>query len=182
MERNIPVLSVGPIPLLSFNSPLTQLLELLRKKHVPHTRPPSFYDCVLNVAWYLTPRQPQRSHQGKTQSANSQVTVPCTSVPLAEFMYLTCMPGESYPQWLRSLLLCLCNIFRVLINSLVCWFCARALGLALFQRAWFTVDNIAPHPGKGLRGKWSWMNWEGKYLISRIDTGSMRSYIWPAPD
>ena len=35
-------------------------------------------------------------------------------VPLVEFIYLvfTCMPGESYHRQLRSLLLCLCDIFR----------------------------------------------------------------------
>ena len=43
-------------------------------------------------------------------------------VPLVEFMYLvfTRMPGESYRRRLRSLLLCLCYVFRALINSLVC--------------------------------------------------------------
>ena len=41
-------------------------------------------------------------------------------VPPAEFVYfvLTRMPGESYHQQLRCLLLCLCYIFQVL----VCWF------------------------------------------------------------
>ena len=45
-------------------------------------------------------------------------------VPLVEFMYLvfTRIPGESYRWWLGSLLLHLCDVFRVLINSLVCWF------------------------------------------------------------
>ena len=54
---------------------------------------------------------------------------------LVEFMYLvfTCMPVESYCWWLRSLLLCLCDVFRALINSLVCWFHLRALWLFLFQ-------------------------------------------------
>ena len=33
----------------------------------------------------------------------------------------------------RSLLLCLCDVFRMLINSLICWFCTSALGLVLFQ-------------------------------------------------
>ena len=39
-----------------------------------------------------------------------------------EFMYLvfTRMPGENYRRRLMSLLLYLCNIFRALINSLVC--------------------------------------------------------------
>ena len=41
-------------------------------------------------------------------------------VLLAEFMYLvfTRMPGESYRRRLRSLSLCLCCVFRALINSL----------------------------------------------------------------
>ena len=45
----------------------------------------------------------------------------CLDVPLVEFTYLvfTCMPGESYHRQLRFLLLHLCNVFRVLINSLV---------------------------------------------------------------
>ena len=43
-------------------------------------------------------------------------------VTLVELMYLvfTRMPGESYRRRLRSLLLYLCYVFRVLINSLVC--------------------------------------------------------------
>ena len=34
-------------------------------------------------------------------------------VPAVEFMYLvfTRMPGESYPRRLRSVLLCLCDVF-----------------------------------------------------------------------
>ena len=42
------------------------------------------------------------------------------NVPLVEFMYLafTRMPNESYRRRLRSLLLCLCDVFRALINSL----------------------------------------------------------------
>ena len=31
------------------------------------------------------------------------------------------MPGESYRRWLRSSLLCLCDVFQALINSIVCW-------------------------------------------------------------
>ena len=43
-------------------------------------------------------------------------------VSLVEFMYLVFarIPGESYRRRLRSLLLCLCDVFHVLINSLVC--------------------------------------------------------------
>ena len=49
------------------------------------------------------------------------IPAPHEVFPLVEFMYLafTCMPGESYSRWLRSLLLCLCDIFQVLINSLL---------------------------------------------------------------
>ena len=43
-------------------------------------------------------------------------------VLLVEYMYLvfTRMPGESYRRRLGSLLLCFCDVFRALINSLVC--------------------------------------------------------------
>ena len=46
-------------------------------------------------------------------------------VPLVEFMYLvfTRMPGKSYPRLLMSLLLCLCDVYRVLIDSLVSRHC-----------------------------------------------------------
>ena len=59
------------------------------------------------------------------------------NAPLVEFTYLvfTCMPGDSYRRRLQSLLLCLCYVFRALINSLVCWFCTSTPGLVLFQIA-----------------------------------------------
>ena len=43
-------------------------------------------------------------------------------VPLVELMYvvITRMPGESYRRRLGSLLIRLCDVFRALINSLVC--------------------------------------------------------------
>ena len=49
------------------------------------------------------------------------------------YFVFTCMPGESYSRRLRSFLLCLCDVFRALINSLLCSFCTRALGLVPFQ-------------------------------------------------
>ena len=54
--------------------------------------------------------------------------------PLVEFVYLvfSYMPGESYRRRLWSLL-CLCCVFRALINSLVCGFRTNALGLIPFQ-------------------------------------------------
>ena len=49
------------------------------------------------------------------------------NVPRVEFMYraYTWTPGESYRRRLRSLLLCMCGVFRALINSLECWFKAE---------------------------------------------------------
>ena len=43
-------------------------------------------------------------------------------IPQVDFVYLVFarMPGESYRRQLGSLLLCLCDVFRALINSLVC--------------------------------------------------------------
>ena len=41
------------------------------------------------------------------------------------YLVFTRMPGESYRMRLRSLLFCLCDVFRALINSLVCWFFNR---------------------------------------------------------
>ena len=43
-------------------------------------------------------------------------------VPVVEHMYFvfTRVSSESYRRRLGSLLLCLCDIFRALINSLVC--------------------------------------------------------------
>ena len=51
-----------------------------------------------------------------------RASAPTEAVSLVEFTYLvfTRMPGESYRRRLKSLLLCLCDVFRALINSLVC--------------------------------------------------------------
>ena len=38
------------------------------------------------------------------------------------YLVFTRMPGESYRRRLRLLLLYLCDVFRLLINSLVCLF------------------------------------------------------------
>ena len=52
-----------------------------------------------------------------TSSCQSEVI--SEDVALVEFMYLvfTRMQGESYRRRLRSLLLCLCDVFRALSNS-----------------------------------------------------------------
>ena len=59
------------------------------------------------------------------------------NLPLVEFMYLvfTRMLGESYPRRLRSVLLCLCDVFRALINSLVCCFLTEKLEIHLTRLA-----------------------------------------------
>ena len=73
-------------------------------------------------------------------------------VPLAEFIYLefTRMPGRSYRRRLGSLVVCLCDVFRALINSLGFWFCTCALGLVLFEivnknRQYITHTNYTSH-------------------------------------
>ena len=49
------------------------------------------------------------------------------------YLVFTCMPCESCRGWLVSLLSCFCNVLRLLITSLVRWFCTGALSLVLFQ-------------------------------------------------
>ena len=73
------------------------------------------------------------SWPGNVQCSHLQVSSSCSiskDVPLVEFPYLVFsrLPGESYRRRLRSLLLCLCDVLRALINSLV-----SALGLVLFR-------------------------------------------------
>ena len=43
------------------------------------------------------------------------------------------MPGKSYRRRLESLLLCLCDVFPAVTNSLECWFCTGTLRLSPFQ-------------------------------------------------
>ena len=71
------------------------------------------------------PRKPEGSLGRTAQDGHlDSHTAPelCEDVPLLEFVYLvftTRMPGESYRRRLGSLLLCLCDVFRALISSLV---------------------------------------------------------------
>ena len=51
----------------------------------------------------------------------------CTSRGVFMYFVFTRMPGECYRRRLRSLLLCLCDVFRALINSLVCCSATQAL-------------------------------------------------------
>ena len=54
-------------------------------------------------------------------SAGQEMTIAARSVPLVGFMSLvfTRMLGERYCGQLGSLLFCLCDVFQVLINSLI---------------------------------------------------------------
>ena len=45
------------------------------------------------------------------------------------YLVFTRKPGESYRRRLRSLLLYMCDVFRALINSLVCWKCLEVIDL-----------------------------------------------------
>ena len=63
----------------------------------------------------LKQNEAQSAHAGSTQSMDLWWSL-CT------LYLLTCQ--VSYRRGLRSLLLCLCNVFWALINSLVCWPCS----------------------------------------------------------
>ena len=62
------------------------------------------------------------------------------------FMYLvfTCMPGESYHRWLRSLLLFLGYVFWVVVNSLVCW-SKKSLACDVFWHFHHTFRSCSWH-------------------------------------
>ena len=57
------------------------------------------------------------------------------------YLVFTCMPGKSYCGGLRFLL-CLCDIYRALINSLVCSFCMSAASLVLLHILTTTRDDV----------------------------------------
>ena len=64
------------------------------------------------------------SNWGESRAGNQYCTV---AILLVEFMYLvlTRTPGGNYCRRLRSLMLCY-DVFRALINSVVCWsYCAQ---------------------------------------------------------
>ena len=81
----------------------------------------------------LRPRKPEgwlgRTAQDGHLDSHTALEMCFEDVPMVEFMYLvfTRMPGESYRRRSRFLL-CLCDVFRALINSLVCCLYASALG------------------------------------------------------
>ena len=104
----------------------------------------------------------------------------CTfqAVPLVEFMYLvsTRMPGESYHRQLGSLLLCLCDVFRALINPLVCW----------FDKGTDTKPRTSHHQSprgqeRGTergRAQWSSLNGWERVAVSRTNAGTGKQQRW----
>ena len=88
-------------------------------------------------AWFniaLRPRKPEgslgRTAQDGHLDSHTAPELYFEDVPMVEFMYFvfTRMPGKGYRRRPRFLL-CLCDVFRALINSLVCCLYTRALGL-----------------------------------------------------
>ena len=88
------------------------------------------------------------------------------------FLVFTGLPGESYRRQLMSLLLCLCEVFQVLINSLVCWFCAGALGLVLFQIE--TVAHTFVHEFSSL----SFRSITGEKVMQQSIVGMRLGGLW----
>ena len=73
---------------------------------------------VLHIIKSVTERGPERSCSINTLGSYTQG---CASGGVMHLVF-TRMPGEGYRRRLGSLLLCLCYVFRALINSLVCCF------------------------------------------------------------
>ena len=89
------------------------------------------YQCV--IVWFLKPTKteiPVLQCLSLLLYHNRRKLPWFTDVPLVVFMYLvfTWMPGKSYHRRLRSLLLWLCNLFQMLLHSLV-------YGLILYHKA-----------------------------------------------
>ena len=100
---------------------------------------PGRVSCVQAV--FPKQKQPTTTTKKETKTEmylSGGVSVPCIytharesyHVPLVEFIYLVFAhtSGDSYRRRLRSLLLCLCDVFRALIYSLLCWLCGCSFG------------------------------------------------------
>ena len=83
------------------------------------------------------------------------------------------MPGESYRGPLRSLLLCLCDVFRSLINSPVCWFATR-----LHKSAPFISHHSTGKPGwGGVGGCGGWGVWGGGGVGGSLSRDPAREFL-----
>ena len=84
------------------------------------------------------------------------------------------MPGESYRRWHWSLLLYSCDVFWVLINSLVCWFCHLSLpDTGGEERVWYMIWLI-------LNSGWSFLTLEvrkGFGTLSNLPFDSSWSFL-----
>ena len=110
------------------------------------------------------------------------------------YLVFTRMPGESYWRWLRSLLLCSSYVFWALINSLVCWFCMRALGLGLFQISVTQLKSSLTSARRMMRlpsGQMMWSTWDltfshvrsgvRRLACTKNDTWTTCIDTWPLP-
>ena len=95
----------------------------------PRTTPASFiFKCwlIYFILFLCSLIYSKSTHKGVTWSSKDGTQTqqpPCIDSHI---------PGDSYRRRLGSLL-CLCDVFRALIKSLVCWSSTSALGLVLFQ-------------------------------------------------
>ena len=98
-------------------------------------------------------------------------------VLLGKFEYLvcTCLPGESYCTWRRSLLLCLCDSFWMLIKSLNC---VLILSVFIQKRVVFLHHVSAPLgtailiDSLAVKSKQSWPRHIWHYCLTYL------SYLW----
>ena len=105
-----------------------------------------------------------------------------------KYLVFTHLPGESYHRQLRSLLFCLCDIFRMLINSLVCCFLK---GEKCWQHWALTRGCTSfhfPHTPANFRHGWwtlCWLNNHGLVLAVSIALAEWQGVVsttlaeWP---
>ena len=70
---------------------------------------------------YIRNLKQNEAHSARAESTHKGViSTRKDNYTLVEYLLFTRVPGQGYRRRLRSLLLCLCYVFRALINSLVC--------------------------------------------------------------
>ena len=81
-----------------------------------------YFACYHNSDFWCLHNQHTMELISTRKKSHKRNNILIDDVPLVEVMYLafTHMPGESYRRQNRSLLLCLCDSFQALINSLEC--------------------------------------------------------------
>ena len=109
----------------------------------------------------------------------------CTSGGVYVPCVFTRMPGESYRRRLRSLLLYLYDVFRALINSLVCWktfqpiFCSDDVTTKEESQVTTSVLEVFPPPPHPLRTTIHWNNSEQE-IVTWCSTPSQP--VWRTGD